>query len=45
MRYIFVTGHGSEDDFRAGSAEASRYLAKPLDIEVLVEVMREVVGS
>ena len=43
MTYIFLTGHGSEEDFRAGSAEASRYLVKPLDIEVLIETMREVV--
>jgi DNA-binding response OmpR family regulator len=43
MKYIFLTGHGSEEDFRAGSAEASQYLVKPLDIEVLIETMREVV--
>ena len=43
MKYIFLTGHGSEEDFRAGSAEASRYLVKPLDIDVLIETMREVV--
>jgi DNA-binding response OmpR family regulator len=43
MKYIFLTGHGSEEDFRAGSAEASRYLVKPLDIDVLIEAMREVV--
>jgi DNA-binding response OmpR family regulator len=45
MRYIFLTGHGSEEDFRAGSAEASRYLVKPLDIETLIEAMREVVQT
>ena len=45
MKFIFLTGHGSEEDFRTGSAEASRYLVKPLDIEVLIEAMREVVGS
>ena len=43
MRYIFLTGHGSEEDFSAGSVEASRYLVKPLDIESLVEAMREAV--
>jgi len=43
MKYIFLTGHGSEEDFRAGSAEASQYLVKPLDIEVLIETMRQVV--
>ena len=45
MKYIFLTGHGSEEDFRAGSIEASRYLVKPLDIEKLIEAMREVVNT
>jgi DNA-binding response OmpR family regulator len=45
MRYIFLTGHGSEEDFRAGQAEASLYLVKPLDIESLIEAMRKVVKS
>ena len=43
MKYIFLTGHGSEEDFRAGSAESSQYLVKPLDIETLIETMRQVV--
>ncbi len=43
MSYIFLTGHGSEEDFRAGSAEGSQYLVKPLDIETLIETMRQVV--
>ena len=45
MKYIFLTGHGSEEDFRTGSAEASRYLVKPLDIDALIETMRQVVES
>jgi len=45
MRYIFLTGHGSEEDFRAGKAEASLYLVKPLEIEALVEAMQQVVES
>jgi DNA-binding response OmpR family regulator len=45
MRYIFLTGHGSEEDFRVGQTEASRYLIKPLDIEKLIEAMREVAGT
>jgi DNA-binding response OmpR family regulator len=45
MKYIFLTGHGSEEDFKVGSAEASRYLVKPLEIDVFVETMREVVSS
>jgi DNA-binding response OmpR family regulator len=43
MRYIFLTGHGSEEDFKVGSAEASRYLAKPLDIDLLIEAMEQAV--
>jgi DNA-binding response OmpR family regulator len=45
MKFVFVTGHGSEEDFRIGSAEADRYLAKPVDIESLVETLKEVVSS
>ena len=43
MKYIFLTGHGSEEDFRTGSIEASHYLVKPLEIESLIETMRQVV--
>ncbi|MGD8439984.1 MAG: response regulator [Holophagae bacterium] len=44
MKFVFVTGHGSEEDFRIGSAEAARYLVKPLDIDSLVETLKEVVA-
>jgi DNA-binding response OmpR family regulator len=39
MKFIFLTGHGSEDDYRAGSAEAGAeyYLVKPVDIKTLIE--------
>ena len=41
MKFIFLTGHGSEDDYRAGSAEAGAeyYLVKPVDIKTLIEKM------
>ena len=44
MKYIFLTGHGSEDDFRIGAAEAGEdfYLVKPVKIESLLEKMNEV---
>lgn len=44
MKFIFMTGHGSEADFRTGTAEAgeSFYLVKPVGIELLVEKMQEV---
>jgi len=45
MKIIFVTGHGSENDFEKGSAEAAYYLAKPLQIESLIEILQEVTGK
>jgi DNA-binding response OmpR family regulator len=45
MKFIFLTGHGSEDDFRTGAAEAgaSFYLVKPINIDNLVGRMKEAV--
>lgn len=40
-RFIFFTGHGSEDEFKACSAEGSCYLVKPLRIEELMEKIQE----
>ena len=42
IKIIFLTGHGSESDFEVGSAEAAYYLAKPLQIEKLIEILIEV---
>ncbi len=42
MKSIFLTGHGSEADFEIGSAEAAYYLAKPVQIEKLIEILHEV---
>jgi DNA-binding response OmpR family regulator len=46
MQFIFMTGHGSEQDFHAGSSEAGAayYLVKPVQIEDLVRKMNEVLG-
>ena len=43
LKFIFMTGHGSEDDYKAGTAEAGAeyYLVKPLNIELLVEKIYE----
>ena len=43
MKFIFLTGHGSEEAFRAGSAEtgADNYLLKPVQIEDLVDRIRQ----
>lgn len=44
MKFIFMTGHGSENDYKAGSAEVGEewYLAKPVNIRVLIEKMNQV---
>lgn len=42
MRFIFLSGHGSEADFKAGSAEAACYLIKPICIEELMETIQKV---
>jgi len=41
MKFIFLTGHGSENDFKTGEAEtgAGYYLVKPVNIERLIEKM------
>ena len=47
MKFIFLTGYGSEADFRIGSAEAGPeyYLVKPVSIEDLIEKLKEVLGA
>jgi len=44
-KFIFLTGHGSEADFKAGSAEAGPefYLVKPVNIEDLIKKMDELI--
>jgi DNA-binding response OmpR family regulator len=44
LKIIFLTGHGSKIDFETGSAEAACYLAKPIQIDELITVLREVTG-
>jgi len=46
-KFIFLTGHGSDADFRAGSAEAGAefYLVKPVNIEDLIQKMDELVET
>ncbi len=45
MRFIFMTGHGSEEDFRAGSAEAAGYLVKPVRIEDLIDAVEKALAG
>jgi DNA-binding response OmpR family regulator len=44
MKFIFLTGHGSEQDYRTASGEAGveYYLAKPVHIEDLLKKMNQV---
>lgn len=44
-RFIFFTGHGSEDEFKACSAEASCYLVKPMPIDELVANIHRVMSD
>ncbi len=41
MKYIYLTGHGSVDDFITGSSEAESYLVKPININDLISKMKE----
>lgn len=45
MKFIYLTGHGSEDDFIAGSLEAEYYLVKPINIDELILKMKELLGK
>ena len=40
MKFVFLTGHGSEDDYRAGSTRAD-YLIKPMDINTFILKIKE----
>jgi len=40
-KYVFVTGHGSEEDYHIGMREGTCCLIKPFKIEALVEAIRE----
>jgi len=44
LKYIFITGHGSEDDFITASSEtgAGYYLVKPVNIDELIRKMKEI---
>lgn len=45
LRFIFMTGHGSEEDFRAGSSEAAGYLVKPVRIEDLIAAVNQALAA
>ncbi len=41
MKFVFVTGHGSEESYKLGTQEAAYYIIKPFKIETLVEVINK----
>ena len=47
MKFIFLTGHGSEEAFKSGSTETGSefYLVKPVRFETLLEKLRAVVAG
>jgi DNA-binding response OmpR family regulator len=44
LQFIFLTGHGSEEDYLAGAAETGNdyYLVKPVQIDVLLKKLHEI---
>ncbi len=44
MRFIFITGHGSQRDYERGSSEGEFYLVKPVSIDLLLKKLHEAVG-
>ena len=47
MKFIFLTGHGSQESYEAGKAEAGEayYLMKPLKLQDLISKIDEVMGG
>jgi len=45
MKFIFVTGHGSEEDYDIGSRQASFYIIKPFKIDTLVEKIKQALNA
>ena len=41
MRFIYLTGHGSEDDYQRGITDGVSYLIKPVDIDQLMKAMNQ----
>ena len=44
MQFIFLSGHGSESDFKAGCAAGCNYLIKPIQLEDLVAKIQDIVS-
>lgn len=44
IRFIFLTGHGSEEDYRKGTVDGGVYLVKPVQIDELIARMNELLN-
>jgi DNA-binding response OmpR family regulator len=44
LKFILVTGHGSEEDYDIGRKESVFYIMKPFKIETLLENLEEAVN-
>jgi DNA-binding response OmpR family regulator len=44
MKFVFLTGHGSDIDYEIGTTEAACYLPKPLNINELINTLKKVTG-
>lgn len=45
MKFIFLTGHTSEHDLTEGLKRGTFYLLKPVNIDVLMDKLREAVSG
>jgi DNA-binding response OmpR family regulator len=47
LKFIFVTGYGSEKDFEQVACQAGEacYLVKPVDIQLLIQRMHDLLGG
>lgn len=47
MKFLFLTGYGSEKEFKSVADQLGRgcYIVKPIDIEALIRTMKEVIRS
>lgn len=47
MKFIFLTGYGSENDFNTVSSQLGEeyYLIKPVDIDALIEKIKSIVDA
>ncbi len=45
MKFIFLTGHTSQDDFKAGTKTGHNYLLKPISFDALLERINQSISG